>query len=113
MVEYKYRGRSDPKINEETELELIDMATKEKFKAKVLASPRVEDLPEGDVLWIENESRYTESRPDNCWRVKILELIEEEEEEEEIKVTRVVMSAGKKKGDLLASLIQERQKEEH
>ncbi len=111
MKRYKYIGRSDPKIGEEIIIEVADLETLEKSKAKAVVSPKTEDLPSSDELWLEDEAKYETVRADNPWRIKIIEWQEEEEEEIEMR-PRQQVSLGKRKGAVLTSLIREREKKE-
>jgi hypothetical protein len=103
-------GDKDPPQNEPIDIELEDKETFEKLKAKVILYSSADALPEGDLVWLQQKSGWKpEDRPDNPWRVKILEIFPDEEVPEiEIKEKKVRLGS---RGDMIRSLIREREKD--
>ena len=86
---------------------LKDMQTMQNMQVKALISPSAEDLPDGDILWIQHERA---SSPDpKPWRIKIIEEIEEETVEVKVK-PKMHIGIGSKKGDMLRSLLEKGKK---
>ncbi len=117
MNEYTfYKDRAapvDPKEDEPIETQLT-AADGMPLKVRAIFSRSPEKLPDGEIVWLKIKGAVrAEARPDNPWRVKILESFPLEEEVGEIEVKKIRISPGAK-GDMLRSLIREReeQKEE-
>ena len=101
-------GDKDPSQDKPIDLELEDRETFEKLRAKAVLFSSADALPEGDLVWLQQKSGWKpEDRPDNPWRVKILEIFPEEESPEiEVKEKKVRLGA---RGDMIRSLIKEKE----
>ncbi len=87
---------------------LKDMETKENLVVKAIISSRKEDLPNGDILWIQDEESY-DVEPLQ-WYIKIIEFIEEEEGEVKV-LPKMRISLGQQRGGMIKSLMdKEKQK---
>ncbi len=82
---------------------LKDMQTMQSMQVKAIISPSEADLPDGDILWLQHE-RASSPEPEP-WRIKIIEEIEEDPPEVKVK-PKMHIGVGKKKGDMLRSLLQ-------
>jgi hypothetical protein len=111
MAEYIlfYDEEKDLVEDEPLERELKDKETFDQFSAKIIISRSAEKLPDGDLLWLQKKTSFRpDDRPDHPWRVKILEKYAGEETPEvERKTQRVSLG---ERGDMLRSLIREREK---
>lgn len=92
------------KANQETEVELRDPLTVENFKARVIFSPHIEDLPGADTLWLVSIRGKIQESP---WAVRILERIDEEETEV-TPLPRRRLSLDERRGKILEELLRER-----
>ncbi len=134
MTEYKAYidpGKDLP-INEEIEIEVIDQETFEQYWVKAVMSPWEEER-EASKLWLYEEGRY-EARKDNPWAIRIIERIEEgielaasggyagsscptnsvgmvKRKEPEIRIGSKERISSGKRGDLLKTLIKEREED--
>lgn len=111
MKEYEvyFENRDDIRIGEEMELQIKDRETFEEIKVKAIISDKKEDFgSEGcDTLWVEFGGHLGIEREQ--WYIKILE--EEEEEIEDVAVKKKVRtSLGQRRGFMIRSMIEERQK---
>lgn len=89
---------------EEAVIELRDPATMESFKARVVISSKLKDLPGADTLWlIRTSGRFSEP-----WAVKIIERIQEEEPEVTA-LPRRRLSLAERKGSILSELLKQRE----
>ncbi len=90
-------------VNQEIELLLQDPESMVPFKARVIISPKPEELPGAEKLWL----RTTKGRFPEPWAVKIVERIEEEESEVRVLPKRR-LSLAERKGHMLMDLLKER-----
>jgi hypothetical protein len=98
----KSSSGGDSQTGRSSSFVLKDMDTKENLEVRAIISSKHEDLPDGDVLWIQNEESY-DVDPE-AWRIKILEFIEEEEEEVKV-LPKMRISMGKQRGGMLKNLM--------
>lgn len=99
----------DPPQHEEIEVLLTDKDTMEKFTAKVLLSSSEDDFPDGNRLWLQEKDAIM-IQENRHWRVKILGKEIEEAKEVERKETRISM--GERRGFMIRSMVEEREKKE-
>ncbi len=94
----------EKQANQEIELEIRDPATMETFKVRAVVSPKPEEMPGADTLWL----THTKGRIPQPWAIKIIERIEEEEREVKTLPTRR-LSIGERKGRMLIDMLKERE----
>ena len=108
---FKDRGEPDPPQGEPVKVHLIDPDTFMEFEAEAILSASEQDLPDSDEVWFYVKGgrggHAPEERPDNPWRIKIVEEIAPEEAPE-AKIKKVRVSLGER-GDMIRSLIKERE----
>jgi len=113
MKDYEayFENRDSVKIGEEMELEVKDRDTFEEIEVKAVISDKEEDFAPGeyDNLWIEFGDNLGINR--ERWFIKVLEKVEEEVEEVVIK-KKVKTSLGQRRGFMIRSMIEERQKKD-
>lgn len=99
----------DPPEGEPVELQVRDADTFEEKRLRAILSHSEEGLPEGDLLWLYGRAGHKpEERPDNPWRIQVLgELPPEEEIVVEVKPAP--KESLSRRGNLIRSLIRERQ----
>lgn len=89
-------------LREEIPFTLRDMQTMEEIAVRAIVSPNEEDLPDGDILWIQHERAFSpEEKP---WRIKILERFDETFDDVQAGPKMHVSLAGRKGGMLRALL---------
>jgi hypothetical protein len=111
MKEYKVflEKGEELKENEEIEIEVKDLTSFDTNRVRAIVSSRPEELPGADRLWLQFEGHY-EVEKQHPWAIKILEVFEEEVKEVEIAPKAPPPLRGR--GDLLRSLIREREEKE-
>ena len=99
----------DPPEGEPVELRVRDADTFEEKRFKAILSRTRESSSEEDALWFYGRAGHLpEERPDNPWRIQVLEELSDDIEiEVQIKSTRP--SLAKRGGGILRSLLEERQ----
>jgi hypothetical protein len=86
---------------------LKDMQTMQNMMVRAIVSPSENDLPDGDILWVQHErASGPEPKP---WRIKIIEEIEEEPPEVKVK-PKMHIGIGKRRGDMLKTLLEKSKK---
>ena len=114
MKDYEayFENRDSVKIGEEMELEVKDRDTFEEIRVRAMISNRKEDFnpEEYDNLWIEFGDNLGINREQ--WFIKVLK--EEEEEVEEVVIKKKVRTGlGQRRGFMIRSMIEERQKKDN
>ncbi len=109
-MEYEFyldeeKGIVEPPLDKETEVELRNPQTFEKFSAKVIISKSPSNLQDPDTLWLFS----TSGRKSVPYYVKILDV--EEEELPEVKtLPRRKLSLGERRGTMLVKMLKDREK---
>ena len=112
MKDYEayFEKRDDIKIGSVVEVDVQDKETFEEISVKAIISDRIEDLGPGecDNLWVEFGGNLGIER--EHWYIKIVEEKEEEIEEVAVPKKQVRTSLGQRRGFMIRSMIEERQK---
>lgn len=106
-----FESKNDIKIGEEMEVQLRDRDTFEEINVKAIISDKKEDFDpdERDNLWVWFGGHLGINREQ--WYIKILEEKKEEIEEVAVK-KKVKTSLGQRRGFMIQSMIEERQKKD-
>lgn len=113
MKDYEayFERKDDIKIGAEMEVDIKDRDTFEEISVKAIISDRKEDFAddEYDNLWIEFGGHLGIEREQ--WYIKIMEEKEEEIEDVAVK-KKVKTSLGQRRGFMIRSMIEEREKKD-
>lgn len=108
MKEYKIFLKKGEALeeNKEIEIDIVNQETFQRHKVKAIISSSLDNLPDGDMLWLQDEDAIR-PRFEQPWVIKIIG--EKEEEKIEAKLPpKVKVSLGERRGDMLKTMIQER-----
>jgi hypothetical protein len=100
----------DPPEEEPVELRVRDADTFEERHFRAILSRTRDGSSEEDQLWFYGRAGHLpEERPDNPWRIEVLEEFSDHEEIE-IQVKPNQVSLGRRGGGILRSMLEDRQK---
>ena len=115
MKDYEayFDSKDDIKIGEEIEIEVKDRDTFEEIKVRAIISDKQDNLESGewDNLWVEFGGNLGINREN--WYIKILKEEEEKLEEPLVVKKKVKTSLGQRRGFMIRSMIEERQKKDN
>jgi len=114
MKDYEayFEEKDDVKVGEMVIVSVKDRDTFEEISVKAIISDKKEDFSpdEYDNLWVEFGGNQGINREQ--WYVKVLEEVEEEVEDDVVIVKKTRVSMGERRGFMIRSMIEEREKKD-